>query len=81
VGEFYYALFDELISGKELAHGREGYYFLESGEYALYQVCERIGKELYEAGKVDSPTPVDLSPEERTAFPWVCAQSLLRRRA
>lgn len=71
MGDFYYALFDSLIAGNELAHGREGYYFVENGEYPLVQVCDAIGKHLYEVGKVGSSTPVDLAQDERDGFPWV----------
>lgn len=71
MGDFYYVLFDSLLAGKELAHGREGYYVLENGEFPLGLICKEIGKHLYEAGKVDSPEPVDLTQEERAAFSWV----------
>jgi len=66
--ELYYKLFDAIISGKNPGHGREGYYFGENGEYALYQVCHAVGKSLFKLGKVSQDTPVDLTPEERDKY-------------
>lgn len=70
--ELYYVLFDAIISGKNPEHGREGYYFIENGEYKLKQVCDAIAKSLYALGKADKDEPVDLSPEEREKYQWVC---------
>ncbi|KAF9790675.1 hypothetical protein BJ322DRAFT_1037830 [Thelephora terrestris] len=68
VGKFYSILFDAIVSGKQPASGREGFYFLESGEYAQLNAVEAIAKALYARGKVASPevsqlTEADLGPE------------------
>jgi len=68
VGKFYYILFDAIVSGKQPASGRNGYYFLESGEYQQRAVIEEIAKALYARGKVASPTAVPLSEGE--VDPW-----------
>lgn len=61
VGKFYAILFDAIISGKEPASGRNGFYFLESGEYKQLDVVQAIAKALYARGKVASPEAVRLS--------------------
>ena len=60
VGKFYYILFDAIVSGKQPASGRNGYYFLENGDYGQLAVVERIAKALYARGKVASPEAVQL---------------------
>jgi len=61
VGKFYAILFDAIISGKEPASGRNGFYFLESGEYKQLDVVKAIAKALYARGKVASPEAVRLN--------------------
>jgi hypothetical protein len=61
VAKFYYILFDAIVSGKQPASGRNGYYFLESGEYNQLAAVEAIAKALYAHGKVSSPAPTQLS--------------------
>jgi len=61
VGKFYSVLFDAIVSGKEPASGRNGYYFLESGEYQQLAVVQAIAKALHVRGKVASPEAVRLS--------------------
>jgi len=61
VGKFYRILFDAIVSGKEPASGRNGFYFLESGEYRQLDVVEAIAKALYVRGKVGSPEAVPLT--------------------
>jgi len=46
---------------KKPASGRNGYYFLESGEYKQLAVVEAIAKALYGHRKVASPEAVKLS--------------------
>jgi len=61
VGKFYRILFDAIVSGKEPASGRNGFYFLESGEYRQLALVEAIGKALHARGKLASPEAVPLS--------------------
>jgi len=61
VGKFYRILFDAIVSGKEPASGRNGYYFLESGEYKQLAAIEAIGKALHARGKLASAEAVPLS--------------------
>ena len=49
------------MSGKQPASGRNGFYFLESGEYQQRAAVEAIAKALYARGKVVSPEAVPLS--------------------
>jgi len=61
VGKLYLILFDAIVSGKQPASGRNGYYFVESGEYNQLAATEAIAKALYARGKVGSPEAVRLS--------------------
>lgn len=61
VGKFYNILFDAIVSGKQPASGRNGFYFLESGEYKQITLVEAIAKALHARGKVASPEAVKLS--------------------
>jgi len=61
VGKFYRILFDAIVSGKEPASGRNGFYFLESGEYTQLAVVGVIAEALYARGKVVSPKATQLS--------------------
>ena len=61
VGKFYHILFDAIVSGKQPASGRNGYYFLESGEYKQLTLVEVIANDLYACGKVVSPEAMQLS--------------------
>lgn len=54
VGRFFYLLFDTIVSGKKPASGREGFYFLESGEYKQLNIAEAIAKALYARGEIAS---------------------------
>ena len=58
VGRFYHLLFDAIVSGKQPASGREGFYFLENGEYKQLKAVEAIAKALYARGKIASPEVV-----------------------
>ena len=64
VSKFYRILFDAIVSGKQPPSGRNGYYFLESGEYKQLTAVEFIAKGLYARGKVVSPEAVQLSESE-----------------
>lgn len=61
VAKFYNILFDAIVSGKQPASGRNGFYFLESGEYKQLTLVEAIAKALYARGKVASPVATKLS--------------------
>ena len=61
VGDLYRILFDAIVSGKQPASGRNGFYFLESGEFKQLAVAETIARALYARGKVVSPEAIQLS--------------------
>jgi len=72
VAQFYYILFDAIVSGKQPDHGRNGFYFLENGEYVQKDVVEAVAKQLHKLGKIKSDKPSNLSPEEleKFSFAW-----------
>jgi hypothetical protein len=64
VAELYEILLDATLSNPNLAHGREGYYFAENGEYKLYDVAKAYSQALYDLGKGKSPDPTTYSADE-----------------
>ena len=64
VAELYEILLDATLSDPNLPHGREGYYFTESGEYRLYDVAKAYSQALYDLGKGKSPEPTTYSADE-----------------
>jgi len=62
--EFYYILFDAIVSGSNPANGREGYYFLENGEYTQKQISQAVATSLFKRGEVDIDIPVPLTEKE-----------------
>jgi hypothetical protein len=74
LGEMYEILFDATLSDPNLAHGREGYYFCENGEYKLYDVAKAYSQALYDLGKGKSPDPTAFSADEVQKYfgwPWL----------
>ncbi|KAF8994654.1 hypothetical protein BDQ17DRAFT_1311423 [Cyathus striatus] len=64
IASLYVTLFDVILSGKEVGHGREGFFFGENGEHTLYQIGEAIAKALVELGKGKSREPTTFTKEE-----------------
>jgi hypothetical protein len=62
--DFYRILFDAIISDKNPAHGREGYYCPENGEFPQSTMCKNIAQALFEHGKIESDQPVLWTKEE-----------------
>jgi len=59
-------LYDAIVKGdnKALGHGREGYYFGESGEYLMYDVAKTIASALVKLGRGESEEPTTFTKEE-----------------
>ena len=64
VAEMYEILLDATLSDPKLAHGSDGYYFAENGEYKLYDVAKAYSQALYDLGKGKSPDPTTYSAHE-----------------
>ena len=64
MADFYEILFDATLSDPDLAHGREGYYFAENGEYTLHDVAKAYSQALYDLGKGKGPEPTAYSADE-----------------
>jgi len=74
LADFYQILLDTILSDPNLAHGREGYYFAENGEYKLYDVAKAYSQALYDLGKGKSPEPTSFTAEEAQKYfggPWL----------
>ena len=62
--DLYILLLEQILSGKPLAHGRNGLYFGENGDYPAYDLCKVISEVLYNKGKSKSPTPTTFTKDE-----------------
>ncbi|KAF9557928.1 NAD-binding protein [Agrocybe pediades] len=65
VADLYVVLFNAIRANPDgIAHGREGYFFGESGEHTMYEVAKAIGEALVALGKSDNPEPSTFTKEE-----------------
>ncbi|RDX55262.1 NAD-P-binding protein [Lentinus brumalis] len=68
VAHLYEVIWDAILSGREIGHGKEGYYFGENGEHRLYDVGKEIGKVLKEMQIAETDEPSKLTKEELELF-------------
>ncbi|KAI0633479.1 NAD-P-binding protein [Trametes polyzona] len=64
VAHLYEVLWNGVVSGKEIGHGEEGYYFAENGEHKLFDVAKAIGAALKDLGLADTDEPTTFTKEE-----------------
>ena len=62
--DLYRVIIEASLSGQDIGHGREGYYFAENGEHTMYDIAERMGEELYGMGLARTATPSSFTREE-----------------
>jgi hypothetical protein len=55
--DLYANLYDRIMADADTGHGRNGFYFVESGEHSLYDVGKEIGAALVGLEKADSAEP------------------------
>lgn len=68
LSEGYLTILRAAIDGNIPANPDERYFFCENEEYAQRQVAETATKILYDKGKVKSPTPRNIKPEEAKEY-------------
>ena len=72
VAELYMVLYNSATHRPaSTAHGREGFYYGENGEYKNADVVKAIATVLFELDKVKEPYPIPFSPEENEKDPIV----------
>ncbi|KAF7325704.1 hypothetical protein MKEN_00420600 [Mycena kentingensis (nom. inval.)] len=64
LADLYSLLWDGIAANPNLGHGREGYFFGESGEHSLYQVGKAIGEAMVALGKAQSAEPTTFTQPE-----------------
>ena len=68
----YIRILDAALRDTEgIGHGRDGIYFLESGEYELWELAKAISEALVALGVAKSVEPSGLTAKELEAFPPV----------
>jgi hypothetical protein len=57
----YFFLLQRMLDGKEIPHGKRGYYLCSPGQVAWQDIYAALAKALYKKGIIDSPelTPAD----------------------
>jgi len=64
IADLYIVLYDSIVSNPATAHGRQGFYFGENGEYTQYEAAKAISEALLAYGKVEISEPTALTEEE-----------------
>jgi hypothetical protein len=79
VAEFFGILFGAIRSqstANRPGHGRDGYYFTSTEEFAWIEMAAVIGDTLYQAGRIKDPNPSSFTDAELAEFfPDVRVQS------
>ena len=69
VADLYIVLFDSIVANPDkVGHGREGYYFGESGEHTWGDISKAIGKALVELGHGKDEEPTTFTPGELVKY-------------
>lgn len=65
VADLYITLLDAIVENPEkVGHGREGFYFAESGEHRWYDISKEVSRVLVELGRGKSDEPTAFTREE-----------------
>jgi hypothetical protein len=81
VADLYIVLYDSIVSNPATAHGRQGFYFGENGEYTQYEAAKAISEALLAYGKVEISEPTALTEEEYKERPLVNGLIVLLRKS
>jgi len=65
VADLYIVLFNAIRANPDkVGHGRDGYYFGENGEHAMYDISKEVGRVLVALGKSSSDEPTAFTKED-----------------
>jgi len=67
--DFYQILYDAIVANPDkVGHGRDGFYFGESGEHSWYDISKEIGRVLVKHGLSETDEPTPFSEEELVQY-------------
>ncbi|EIW84049.1 NAD(P)-binding protein [Coniophora puteana RWD-64-598 SS2] len=69
IADLYGKVYDAILAGQDIGHGREGFYFGENGHYSWYDLSKAVSQALAEVGRSDKPEPTPFTKEEREKLP------------
>lgn len=69
ISDLYEKVYDAVRSGKDIGHGREGFYFGENGDYSWYELAKVISQTLADVGRSEKAEPMSFTKEEREKLP------------
>ncbi|KAI0370392.1 NAD-P-binding protein [Pilatotrama ljubarskyi] len=64
VAQLYQTILKTALSGADIGHGREGYYFAENGEHTMLEVAKVMGAVLKDMDLADTAEPSTFTKEE-----------------
>ncbi|KAA1473464.1 NAD(P)-binding protein [Dentipellis sp. KUC8613] len=70
VAQMFITVFDAVLGskGQSVAHGREGFYYVENGEYELMDVSKEVAKVFYDLGIQKTPDIKPFTEEEKAKY-------------
>ncbi|KAA1476179.1 NAD(P)-binding protein [Dentipellis sp. KUC8613] len=70
VAQMFITVFDAVLGpeGASVAHGREGFYYVENGEYELMDVSKEVAKAFYDLGIQKTPDIKPFTEEEKAKY-------------
>ncbi|KAF7344096.1 NAD-P-binding protein [Mycena venus] len=68
LADLYITLYDKIVADPDTGHGRNGFYFGESGEHSLYAVSKEIGTALVALKKSDSAEPMTFTQADLNKY-------------
>ncbi|KAA1467579.1 NAD(P)-binding protein [Dentipellis sp. KUC8613] len=70
VAQMFIVVFDAVLgpNGQSVAHGREGFYYVENGEYELMDVSKEVAKAFYDLGIQKTPDVKPFTEEEKAKY-------------
>jgi len=71
LADLYIILYNSIVSNPATAHGRQGFYFAENGEYTQYEAAKALSEVLLAYGKVENSEPTALTEEEYKDRPYL----------
>ncbi|KAI0360027.1 NAD-P-binding protein [Trametes cingulata] len=68
VAQLYRTILESALSGADIGHGREGYYFAENGEHNMLDIAKAMGAALKDMGLAVTVEPSTFTKEELNKY-------------
>ncbi|KAG5652771.1 hypothetical protein H0H81_003709 [Sphagnurus paluster] len=68
IADLFILIFDQVLAHKPIAHGREGFYFGENGEYVMWDLAKAVAQLLHDRHRINSAMPNAFTEEEMEKY-------------